>query len=128
MKKIFSIFLLTIYLISFTEVKEVLKIPALIEHYKDHKYEKNDTSIIGFIVLHYLSDNIKDSDYEKDMKLPFKAHDFSCHNLTIQDLPKIFEFNFSEICLFEKTYQNFHYFLNFSEGKIFSFYPPPKFI
>ena len=128
MKKAFSIFLLSIYLITFTEVKEALKIPALIEHYKEHKSEKKETTIIGFIVLHYLSGNIKDADYEKDMKLPFKAHDFSCFTFVIQDLPKSFELTFSEKIFFEKKKQNFYYFLNFSEGKSFSFYPPPKFI
>ena len=56
---------LTIYLFSFTEVKEVLKIPALIEHYQEHKSENKNISIIGFIALHYLSGSQKDSDYEK---------------------------------------------------------------
>lgn len=128
MKKIISIFFICIYLISFTEAKEILKLPLLIEHFQEHKSEKKETTVLGFFVLHYLSGNIKDSDYHEDMKLPFKTHDFSCYNLTIQDLPKIFEFNFSEIKIFENKNKNFYYFLNFSEGKTFSFYPPPKFI
>ena len=87
MKRHFSIFILTIYLFSFTEVKEVLKIPALIEHYQEHKSENKNISIIGFIALHYLSGSQKDSDYEKDMKLPFKAHEISSVSFAIQDLP-----------------------------------------
>ena len=53
MKRHFSIFLLTIYALSFTEVKEELNIAALIEHYQEHKSENKNISIIGFIALHY---------------------------------------------------------------------------
>ena len=67
-----------------------MKIPALIEHYQEHKSENKNISIIGFIALHYLSGSQKDSDYEKDMKLPFKAHEISSVSFAIQDLPKIF--------------------------------------
>ncbi len=128
MKKVISIFFICIYLISFTEAKEILKFSDFIEHFKEHKSLNNKTTLYSFIVLHYLSGTKKDKDYQEDMKLPFKTHDLSCYNLTIQDLPKIFEFNFSDINIFEKKNQNFYYFLNFSEGKSFSFYPPPKFI
>ncbi len=128
MKKAFAIFLVSLYIFSFTETRELLKLPAFIEHYKEHKAENSHITLLGFITLHYLNGSQKDADYAKDMKLPFKTHDFSCYNLAIQDLPKTFEFYFSEINIFEKKDKNFYYFLNFSEGKSFSFYPPPKFI
>ena len=128
MKNFLTSFLLAIYLFSFTEAREVLKFPNLIEHYISHKISNKNTSIFSFIKMHYLDDQVLDSDFNQDMKLPFKKHDFSCYNLAIQDLPKTFEFYFSEINIFEKKDKNFYYFLNFSEGKSFSFYPPPKFI
>lgn len=128
MKKVISIFFICIYLISFTEAKEILKFSDFIEHFKEHKAQNHNLTLSKFIVIHYLSGTKKDKDYEEDMKLPFKTHDFSCYNFTIQDLPKIFEFNFSEMNVFEKKNKNFHYFLNFTEGNSFSFYPPPKFV
>ncbi|MFN8362366.1 MAG: hypothetical protein U0T85_01475 [Cloacibacterium normanense] len=88
MKRHFSIFL-TIYLFSFTEVKEVLKIPALIEHYQEHKSENKNISIIGFIALYYLSGSQKDSDYEKDMKLPLKPMKF-LQSALLSKITKIF--------------------------------------
>lgn len=128
MKKTISIFFICIYLFSITEVKEILKISEFIEHYEEHKTENKNINLISFITLHYLNGSQKDADYAKDMKLPFKTHDFSFNNLSIQDLPKIFEFNFSEIHFFKKKNKIFYYSLNFSEGNTFSFYPPPKFI
>ncbi|GGP04355.1 hypothetical protein GCM10010992_16270 [Cloacibacterium rupense] len=128
MKKTIAILLLFSYIFSFTEIRELKKLPAFIEHYKEHKAENNQITLLGFITLHYLNGSQKDADYTKDMKLPFKTHDFSCYNFTIQDLPKIFDFYFSEVKIFEIKNKNFYYFLNFSEGKTFSFYPPPKYI
>ena len=86
MKRHFSIFLLTIYRFSFTEVKEVLKIPALIEHYQEHKSENKNISIIGFIALHYLSGSQKDSDYEKDMKFRSLTDDGEITGLLSNDV------------------------------------------
>ena len=37
---------------------------------------------MGFLYIHYTHDIAKDSDYDKDMKLPFKTHD-GCTNSTI---------------------------------------------
>lgn len=129
MKRHFSIFILTIYLFSFTEVKEVLKIPALIEHYQEHKSENKNISIIGFIALHYLSGSQKDSDYEKDMKLPFKAHEISSVSFAIQDLPKSFELNLAQTKkFFEEKNQNFHYAESFINPHLLSFFQPPELV
>lgn len=128
MKKTIAILLLFTYIFSFTETRELLKLPNFIEHYNEHKTDNSQITLLDFITLHYLNGSQKDADYAKDMKLPFKTHDLSCYNLVIQDLPKIFDFYFSEVIIFEIKNKNFYYFLNFSEGKSFSFYPPPKVI
>jgi hypothetical protein len=69
-----------------------------------------------------LNGSQKDADYAKDMKLPFKTHDFSCYKFSIQDLPKIFEINIPLIKHFKEIKKiiitlftfllsvNFHYF------------------
>lgn len=31
-------------------------------------------SLIGFIEMHYAHEDVKDADYDEDMKLPFKSH------------------------------------------------------
>ena len=75
LKKPISIFFLTVYLFSVTEASQLFKLPVLFQHFAEHKKENPNISVVNFIVLHYLSGNIKDKDYEKDMQLPFKTAD-----------------------------------------------------
>ena len=72
-KKYIPIFLLSIYLISLTELSQLMKLPMLVEHYLEHKEENKNLSVLGFLYIHYAQKNVKDADYEKDMKLPFKT-------------------------------------------------------
>lgn len=78
-KKTCSIFLLSIYLLCSTELRELSKIGAFVTHYFEHKESNQDLSLIDFIELHYSRNTSKNSDFDKDMKLPFKAHDCSSH-------------------------------------------------
>lgn len=73
MKKLISILLLSLYLVSTTEVYQLLKIPALIEHYWEHKTLNPEMSLIAFLKTHY-DHPVKDGDYSKDQKLPFVIH------------------------------------------------------
>ncbi len=75
MKKYVSIFLLTIFLFSATEVHQFLKLPSLVEHFSEHKLQNTDISFFDFLYLHYMIANVYDADYDKDMKLPFKTCD-----------------------------------------------------
>lgn len=45
----------------------------LVGHYIEHKEENKNLSVWGFLCMHYTQNNVKDADYEKDMKLPFKT-------------------------------------------------------
>ena len=70
-----SIFLLIIYLFSFTELSQLLKLPMLVKHFIEHTKSDPVMTFSTFIKLHYLNGSSKDADYEKDMKLPFKSVD-----------------------------------------------------
>ena len=72
-KKIVVISLLSIYALSATELHQLLKLPALIEHYFEHTAEDKDLSFWAFLHIHYAHGIVVDDDYEKDMKLPFKS-------------------------------------------------------
>jgi len=65
---------LFLYLASITEVHEVFKIPVLLVHFNEHRKENVDLSFLDFLRLHYANGDVKDADYDKDMKLPFKSH------------------------------------------------------
>lgn len=64
---------LAIYLLSSTQLKELLKLPILVEHFIDHKKLDSQFSFIDFLCMHYAQGTAKDADYEKDMRLPFKS-------------------------------------------------------
>lgn len=65
--------LLLVTLFSQTELHQVVKLPALVRHFWEHRAEKSDMSLADFIVMHYLHGSPKDDDYDKDMQLPFKT-------------------------------------------------------
>lgn len=73
MKKLISILLLLLYLVSTTELYQLLKIPDLIEHYCEHKALNPEMSLTAFMKTHY-DHPATDGDYGKDQKLPFIIH------------------------------------------------------
>lgn len=73
MKKLVSILLLLLFLVSTTELYQLLKVPTLVEHYLEHKKLNPDMPVIAFIKAHY-DHPLKDGDYGKDRKLPFIIH------------------------------------------------------
>ncbi|RRJ87388.1 hypothetical protein EG240_15170 [Paenimyroides tangerinum] len=76
MKKMFVLFCISIYLISTTELSQLLKFPVLVEHYIEHKDKSPELTLIDFLEIHYnnhLEGHPYDEDYEQDQKLPFIA-------------------------------------------------------
>lgn len=51
---------------------ELLKLPDLGRHYLEHRQLDSQISLAKFLAMHYLGQDLKDQDAEKDMKLPFK--------------------------------------------------------
>jgi hypothetical protein len=81
LKKILAILILSAYLMSSTELYQLLKIPDLIHHYFAHKALDEKMTLLEFLDLHYATGNEKEGDYAEDMKLPFKS--------TVQDSQSI---------------------------------------
>ena len=67
--------LLSVYLLSTTELYQLVKIPCLVQHFIEHREQDRNISLWRFLCMHYAGDDIKDADYDRDMKLPFKTHD-----------------------------------------------------
>ena len=74
-KKITTIFLLSIYLFSATDLKELLKINALTNHFEETKLIDNSLSFFSFLIMHYITDDGNSQDNSTDAKLPFKSHE-----------------------------------------------------
>ena len=73
---------LSIYLISTTELYQLVKLPFLVEHFNEFQKENSESSIWEFLCMHYVSGDMNDEDNDKDMKLPFKSHE-SCSSSNI---------------------------------------------
>lgn len=81
-RKVAAILFFSVILLAQTPVQQVLKLPILIEHFKEHRADK-DISFLEFIKLHYFSGNPKDSDYDRDQQLPFRANDVILMSSTV---------------------------------------------
>jgi hypothetical protein len=88
-KKTTAIFFLSLYLFSSTEFKQLIKLPLLFEHYKEHKAIDGNISFLQFLRIHYHDATVIDDDYARDMQLPFKSHDV-CHSNSITALTATF--------------------------------------
>lgn len=76
--------------------------------------------------MHYLDEQVHDGDYNQDMKLPFKVHDFSSIFIFTNTPPKKLEFNFEVKKLFIEKKQNFAYFEAFYPSIYQKIWQPPK--
>ena len=64
--------LATAFLFSATELHQLVKLPGLISHLKEHRESDPGMSIWAFLQLHYTADHPADNDDEDDNQLPFK--------------------------------------------------------
>ena len=74
MRRIGAIVFLLLYLSVNTDLREVTRIPFLLEHYDEHKLRNPNTDFLTFILLHYFTNDVDDD--VRHSQLPFKAsHD-----------------------------------------------------
>ncbi len=78
MRRVLAILFLSVYLISTTELGQLLKFPILVEHYFEHKEKNPQINVMEFLALHYEGNHLEnhphDEDYEHDQQLPFIVH------------------------------------------------------
>ena len=126
LKKLLTYLTLSLYLFSFTEARQILKLPNLIEHYISHELRDSNTTLFSFFKMHYLDEHQIDSDYSQDMKLPFKTHDFSFSAFSLTVPPKPLDFSLTAKRIFVEKKQNFAYSENFYPSVFQKIWQPPK--
>jgi hypothetical protein len=126
MKNYIIILFLSSHLFSTTQLCELLKLDKLIEHYYEHTNKDKNLTLWGFLCLHYSGDNVKDADYDKDMKLPFKTLD-TCNYASINFCTPIQEFQFLKNFSI-KLYKTplYKYDFSFSSNFHSAIWQPPK--
>jgi hypothetical protein len=78
---------LSIYLISLTELNQLVKFPLLVKHFIEHKEKDGNLSLWAFLDMHYAHGDVKDADYDEDMKLPFKSHGGCVNSFSMAFIP-----------------------------------------
>jgi hypothetical protein len=75
MRRISAILVLLLYLSVNIDLREVMRVPFLFEHYNEHRQQNAKPDFLTFILLHYFTGNTDDADV-RHSQLPFKAsHD-----------------------------------------------------
>lgn len=121
MLRISTIGLLLSYLVSFTEFKEVLRLPMLVQHYSEHKEQVTEMSFFEFLSMHYKTDVAHD---DHDNQLPFK-------NCTHSFIGQIVMLPIQKMTLVERVETNstnYQFFYLQHEPKLISaeIFQPPK--
>lgn len=125
MKKWVSILLLGFYLVSTTELDQLLKIPILIEHFKDHQKQNPSLTFFDFMQMHYDHPK-KDADYKTDRKLPFVSH--SIHFTSIVTLNPIFHLAIKKgVPIILKSEISSKRVIDYVNTPLHSIWQPPKF-
>ncbi|MGX5816635.1 hypothetical protein ACWKWU_00475 [Chitinophaga lutea] len=79
MKRTFTYILLLVYTVSCTELRELVKLPVLIQHFQEHKALNGGITFAAFLIDHYNNEPHTDNDEERDNQLPFKRVDSGMH-------------------------------------------------
>lgn len=56
------------------ELHELSKLPALVDHYQNHKQQQPHLSFLAFVELHYQNPDHHQQDSQTHHKLPFSSH------------------------------------------------------
>jgi len=107
MRKLVAIAVVSIYILSFTEVHQLLKLPVLWQHYMEHQQNDDSITFLDFLSRHYNTYDDHDGDHDRDMQLPFK--DFGhCSSVPAVTLTAFrIDFHVTHFA-FEKTYVSFY--------------------
>jgi hypothetical protein len=87
LKRLLTILILSAYLVSATELYQLVKLPFLVSHFISHKQENPKISLWSFLCLHYANGEVFDKDHDDDMKLPFKSHESASHVNFVASVP-----------------------------------------
>jgi hypothetical protein len=90
-KRTLAFILLNIYLFSFSELHQFLKIPILVQHFVEHRALEPGTTFWGFMKEHYQGKFEMDEDYQRDNQLPFRTADCISNSFVAYEIPATIE-------------------------------------
>ena len=126
MRQFLAIALLSLYVFTSTECNELLKLPQLVSHFKEHQEEQKGITLWQFLCDHYAKGDIFDADRHKDMKLPYKSLDAN-HVLAYNIIPAIISIEIIKPVCSQTLKTPIDYYSNAFCSNNFSFiWQPPK--
>ena len=89
MKKSVLILFVLVYLMTYTDMGQLLKLPTLISHYFQHQNQNKNVDFIDFIAMHYGGGddgNTKDDDIDK--QFPFHNYEYNSSLIVFATMTK----------------------------------------
>lgn len=86
MRKGMAAILLTVFMLSHTELHQFLKLPVLFDHFREHRQEDPGLGFFAFLRMHY-EKIVIDDDYQRDQQLPFRDADCGIISAMATDIP-----------------------------------------
>lgn len=71
-KRLGGILMITVYMLSFAELHNLLRIPVFFAHLDEHQEKDPSTTVWGFFKEHYIGPTVVDDDFDRDQQLPFR--------------------------------------------------------
>ena len=123
MNKLVTFFLITVFLCANTSIGELLKVPNLVEHYKQHIQQASNSSasFVDFIIDHYAKNT--DNDLDEHQNLPFKTFDHTSNVLFVFPISH-FKLETEKVAIV--TNETFVYKNSFKSNLFTSIWLPPK--
>ena len=123
MNKLVTFFLITVFLCANTSIGELLKVPNLVEHYKQHIQQASNSSasFVDFIKDHYAKNT--DNDLEEHQNLPFKTFDYASNVLIVFPISQ-FQLENKNVAIVSN--KRFVYKNSFKSNLFTSIWLPPK--
>lgn len=88
---ILAFFMLTESLLPGRNIYELIKLPALAEHFWAHRNEDPEISFLRFILMHYDDQEHHNNDHTTHHQLPFSDHQNGTPGTLVNMLHQIFE-------------------------------------
>lgn len=83
MNRVVAQMFIILYFLTSTEAYQLLKIPVILQHFREHQQEDRSISFFKFLDIHYMHGSPMDDDYDRDMQLPFKKATHHLNNLPV---------------------------------------------
>lgn len=125
MNKLVTFFLITVFLCANTSIGELLKVPNLIEHYKQHIQEASNVGVkfVDFLKEHYSKNS--ENDLEEHQNLPFKTFDHASNVLIVFPISQ-FQLENKNVAIVSN--KRFVYKNSFKSNLFTSIWLPPKIV